>query len=54
LRLAVVDAQYFSKYLLDVAVRQFALRAQCFSRTATRLKLLTDALPFGVGPRAQH
>jgi len=33
---------------------QFALRAQRFSRTGTRLKLLPDALPFGLGLRAEH
>jgi hypothetical protein len=49
-----VDAQQFSEYLLDVAVRQFAKRAERFSRTRTHLKLLTDALPFGLGLRAEH
>ena len=54
MRLAVVDAQNFAKNLLDVVARQLALRAQRFSRTGTRLKLLPDALPFGVGLRAEH
>jgi len=35
-------------------IRKFALRAQSFSRTGTSLKLLPDALPFGVGLRAEH
>ena len=49
-----MDAQDFAEDLLEVVVREFAQRAQRFSRTGTRLKLLTDALPFGLGLRAEH
>jgi hypothetical protein len=50
----IVDAQQFTEHLLDVPVRQFAQRAQRFSRTRTHLKLLTDALTFRLGLRPKH
>jgi hypothetical protein len=49
-----MDAQHFVKNLLDIAVRQRALRTQRFARTRPRFELLPDALPFGVGLWAKN
>jgi hypothetical protein len=49
-----VDVQQFSENSLNVPVRELAQRAQRFSRTRTRFKLLPYALPFRFGLWAEH